>query len=282
VYHDIDQFWKERVGDESSGKSNEEKEQKWYNKSVSYWSAVEATDNGVLGGFGNISSIDLTGSHAFLKLSKVVDFSGPAADCGAGIGRTTKGLLCPLFPVVDLIEPTPKFVEKAKENLKGVPTMGEFIQLGLEKWTPEPNKYSLIWCQWVLPYLTDVDLIAFLKRCVKGLRPGGVIGVKENISRDGWVADNEDFSITRTEEQYKSIFRAAGLKVAYEKLQLGFPKQLFPVKMFALVVDPELAEASASDEMAAAGATTSESKTSEDAEDILFKDVKLFDNTDKL
>lgn len=79
VYRDIQDFWKERVGDESSGSENKDKEEKWYKKSVQYWSDVDATTNGVLGGFGFVSLTDLTGSQVFLKLLKCVDFTGPAA-----------------------------------------------------------------------------------------------------------------------------------------------------------------------------------------------------------
>ena len=32
-------------------------------------------------------------------------------------------------------------------------------------------RYDVIWAQWVLLYLTDEDLVAFLQRCKKGLRP---------------------------------------------------------------------------------------------------------------
>jgi protein N-terminal methyltransferase len=51
--------------------------------------------------------------------------------------------------------------------------------------------------QWVIGHLTDEDFVAFLNRCTRALRPGGLIVVKENISRKGFVFDTEDSSVTR-------------------------------------------------------------------------------------
>mgnify|MGYP000980919205 CR=1 FL=1 len=163
-------------------------------------------------------------------------------DCGGGIGRTSQHLLSPLFKEVDLIEPTPKFVEKAKEIMKDNIKMARYYQCGLEAWEPEAGRYNLIWCQWVLPHLTDDDLVAFFKRCIPALAPGGMIGVKENNSRDGFIMDKEDTSVTRTDAQFKAIFKRAGLKLVAEKLQTGFPKQLLPVRMYALIPDPKAQE----------------------------------------
>lgn len=42
-------------------------ESKFYQDADDYWSQVEPTVNGMLGGFGNISSIDIQGSDLFLK-----------------------------------------------------------------------------------------------------------------------------------------------------------------------------------------------------------------------
>jgi len=49
----------------------------------------------------------------------------------------------------------------------------------------------------VIGHLPDDDFVAFLERCKVGLRPGGIIVVKENISRKGFVFDTEDSSVTR-------------------------------------------------------------------------------------
>ena len=46
---------------------------KYYNDGANYWSSVDPSVNGMLGGFGNISNIDIEGSAKFLKgLFKVI------------------------------------------------------------------------------------------------------------------------------------------------------------------------------------------------------------------
>ena len=90
-------------------------------------------------------------------------------------------------------------------------------------------------CQWVLGHLTDDHLIDFFKRCMKGLKPNGVLVVKENLtSGDEVEKDDEDSSVTRPEKLVKSIFDSAGLKILLELRQQKMPKGLYPVKMFVL------------------------------------------------
>ena len=40
---------------------------KYYNDGANYWSSVDPSVNGMLGGFGNISNTDIEGSAKFLK-----------------------------------------------------------------------------------------------------------------------------------------------------------------------------------------------------------------------
>jgi protein N-terminal methyltransferase len=75
---------------------------------------------------------------------------------------------------------------------------GQFFCEGLQNFTPEEERYSVIWIQWVIGHLNDDDLVAFFERCRKGLRPGGWIVVKENVILKGnfWI-DKEDSSVVR-------------------------------------------------------------------------------------
>ena len=41
-------------------------QQSWYSAAISYWSSVPATVDGVLGGYGRVSPLDLTESASFL------------------------------------------------------------------------------------------------------------------------------------------------------------------------------------------------------------------------
>lgn len=106
--------------------------------SIRYWDSVPATVNGMLGGYPQISRIDLRGSANFLaKLRRLLNIEGGddntiasvaaaaaaatttrssksrklgrGVDCGAGIGRVTEGFLSKVCHTVDVVEPVEKF-----------------------------------------------------------------------------------------------------------------------------------------------------------------------------
>lgn len=139
-----------------------------YEKSLEYWAEIPATVDGVLGGFGFISDIDIEGSKLFLDSilsSNNPPSSNVAIDCGAGIGRITKYLLIPYFKLVDVIEPDIKFIRAIKDFVgENKNKIGSLYRVGLQEFRPE-KKYDVIWNQWVLGYLKDDDLIAYLIRC---------------------------------------------------------------------------------------------------------------------
>ncbi|RZF44393.1 hypothetical protein LSTR_LSTR017250, partial [Laodelphax striatellus] len=86
-----------------------------------------------------------------------------ALDCGAGIGRITKNLLVKFFNKVDLVEQDQKFIQEAEKSIGAHENVGEFFNTGLQN-LELVHKYDVIWCQWVLGYLTDDDLIKFFKK----------------------------------------------------------------------------------------------------------------------
>lgn len=236
--------------------------------SLAYWEGVTSDNNGMLGGFPQTSRIDLQGSSNFLtKLRRAragqtattkqaLPLLGRVADCGAGIGRITKGLLLGAGRRVDIVEPVKKFTDELVKELKnaqadaagettGRGQVGEVINLGLQDWIPEPNSYNLIWNQWCLGHLTDAQLVTYLERCKEGLiKPdnGGDkaeawIVVKENLSTDirhKDIYDDEDSSVTRTDEKFRNLFKDARLKIVATELQRGMPKELYPVRIYAL------------------------------------------------
>lgn len=52
---------------------------------------------------------------------------------------------------------------------------------------PAPPRYDLAWVQLALMYLTDEDAVALLRRCARGLKPGGLLVVKEGALEHGFV-----------------------------------------------------------------------------------------------
>ena len=84
---------------------NADKDKKWYKKQVTYWDKQPTTVDGVLGGYGNTSDIELKYSHQFLTKNFRKDKKDSRAfDVGAGIGRITKLLLLDHFQEVDLLD----------------------------------------------------------------------------------------------------------------------------------------------------------------------------------
>lgn len=215
--------------------------------SLKYWDSVTPDVNGMLGGYPQISRIDLQGSKNFVN--KLRRLAAPqtapqgklklAVDCGAGIGRVTDGFLSLVAETVDIVEPVENFVKVLKTSkLKEEGRIGDVFAVGLESWTPE-KAYDLIWNQWCVGHLTDSQLVAYLQRCSEALSKGGWIVVKENLSTHKYgedVFDDLDSSVTRSDQKFRDLFAQAGLRLVKSELQTGFPKGLglYPVRMFAL------------------------------------------------
>lgn len=211
---------------------------------LTYWNSISPTVNGMLGGYPQVSRIDLRGSANFLAKLRcqctphdTQKILGRGVDCGAGIGRVTAGFLSTVCDVVDVVELVEKFaIEVKSAKMIGNGLVGETYITGLENWKPE-NQYDLIWNQWCLGHLKDKQLVAYFKRCSKNLTSEGWIVVKENMSTnkdDADTFDVVDSSVTRTDKKFRKIFEEAGLLLVKTELQRGFPKELYPVRFYAL------------------------------------------------
>ena len=212
-----------------------------------YWNQMPATVDGMLGGFAQVSRLDLRTSwssirHLFSKNTSDADspLLARALDCGAGIGRVTAGLLTKVSKCVDLVEPVEKFAAccTSIEDPAVAARIGDVFVAGLQDWTPPADRqYNLIWHQWCLGHLTDEQLVAWLRRCAVALAEGGWIVVKENLSTDREgrdMFDKEDSTVTRTDQSFGQLFGEAGLKCVRSELQTGFPKMLLPVRTYSL------------------------------------------------
>lgn len=120
-------------------------------RGVQYWEGVEASVDGVLGGFGHVSRVESLGSRSFLmsvlphlsfcapassnvspsqwKQDRVAERGGKgkartrALDCGAGVGRVTQHSLIPIFDEVHMVEPVAKFLHEAKKQSTSWPQL---------------------------------------------------------------------------------------------------------------------------------------------------------------
>ncbi|RDW79258.1 N-terminal protein methyltransferase [Aspergillus mulundensis] len=241
--------------------------------SIRYWDSLDATPGtmlGIMGDYPWYTRIDLRGSKNFIaKARRLVPGAntgkklGRGVDCGAGVGRVTEGLLRDVCEVVDAVEPVEKFASVMRgrksgedsarasngaqtetqgggdgesESERGV--IGDIYVTGLESWTPT-QKYDLVWAQFCANYVTDAQLVEFLRRCCASLTESGIVGFKENISTDfngQDMYDEEDSSVTRTDEKFRALFKEAGMGVVASELQTGIPKNynLLPVRFYAL------------------------------------------------
>ena len=96
---------------------------KWYNTAYDFWEDEKncpISDDGVLGGYGRITTEDVKGSNQFLDELSVIRPTlrfDCAADCGAGIGRVAKHLLLHRFGHVDIIEQSPRLLAAAPKYI---------------------------------------------------------------------------------------------------------------------------------------------------------------------
>lgn len=211
---------------------------------LKYWNSISTTVEGMLGGYPEISRTDLKGSANFVAKLRREQVSRSAngtlqrgVDCGAGIGRITAGFLSTVCEVVDVVEPVEKFAQEVKgQKMVGSGCVGRVYVTGLEDWAPEAQ-YDLIWNQWCLGHLTDKQLLAYLERCKKALTADGWVIVKENMGTNvngEDVFDQQDSSVTRTDQKFRKLFKEAGMRLVKTELQRGFPKGLYPVRFYAL------------------------------------------------
>ncbi|KAI5959725.1 uncharacterized protein KGF55_004957 [Candida pseudojiufengensis] len=220
-----------------------------YNDAIEYWSSVPASINGVLGGYGEQTSVpksDIIGSQTFLRKLQTrmqpptADQPKITIDMGAGIGRITRDLLWKISDSVDLLEPVKPFVNQIPIELKLVKEkgkLGDIYPIGMQDWIPS-KKYWLIWCQWCVGQLPDDELIKFWIKCKNSLVENGTMIVKENIAPINDIFDETDSSVTRTDSKFRQLFIDSGFKLIASDLQKGLPKELYPVRMYCLKVAP--------------------------------------------
>uniref|UniRef100_A0AAV2KU15 Uncharacterized protein n=1 Tax=Knipowitschia caucasica TaxID=637954 RepID=A0AAV2KU15_KNICA len=143
-------------------------EKQFYHRAHTFYEDVEPSEEGMLGDFVEISEVDLEQSRRFLShlIGPGKAGTSRALDCGAGIGRVSKGVLFPVFEVVELADMMEHFLLHAHEEYLGdyADRVETYFCYSLQDFTPTKDKYDVIWMQWVafVGHMTDRDLANFL------------------------------------------------------------------------------------------------------------------------
>ncbi len=152
-YHSLEEAWIQHVALNPNAKKSNATIESWYEKSTEYWKQQESTVNGMLGGFEKLHDDDIAESKQLLqqvyfsKLANRNEMKRIALDVGAGIGRTTKFLHCPLFDEVHMEDVVNIFVDKAQEYVNN-PKLTQRICCPMQQFVPYANTYNVIWIQW--------------------------------------------------------------------------------------------------------------------------------------
>jgi protein N-terminal methyltransferase len=217
------------------------RQDRWYLESRFFWSVQDPSIESMTQGVGELSTVDLRYTFSVLSLLKSEDKirGGRVADCGGGIGRVAFQVLTHFFDKIDIVDPIPHYLLKAREYIeKEVPL--ETFQVGLEDWTPTFT-YDAYFIQWTLCHLTDVDLVAFLRRCKERSVPNCLFLIKENVAGASLDADRDDYeyysdknSVCRTFIHFLDLFAEAGLFMEEYRIQPNWPKDFCMVVLFIL------------------------------------------------
>eukprot|EP01147_Barroeca_monosierra_P009986 gene9986-2161_t len=205
-----------------------------------FWEKQPPNVDGMLGGLEIVHDTDISGSMAFLENVQNHASRRHVLDCGGGIGRVTKHLLIPAgFDSIDILDCNSSFLEEAKlyvdsQKLKHLHCSG-LAEFDFDS----PSKpWDCIWVQWCAIYLADGAFVEFFRRASLMLRDeDSIIVLKENVLHNDAdpIFDVDDCSVTRSDSHLRRLFSEAGLSVKRCERQCGFPRELFPVNMYALV-----------------------------------------------
>ncbi|OCT83063.1 alpha N-terminal protein methyltransferase 1B [Xenopus laevis] len=213
-------------------------EMQFYARAKNFYRDVPATEEGMMGGFSELTNIDTESSREFLR--KFVGGPGKAGtdfalDCGSGIGRLSKNVLLPVFSNIELVDMMEPFLEEAQNYLEEeVDRVETLYCYSLQDFFPPVRTYDVIWMQWVSGYLTDKDLQEFLIRSKNGLKDNGVIILKDNVARQGCILDPTDSSVIRDIHILRNIIEKSGMSILAVERQSGFPELCIPIWMIAI------------------------------------------------
>lgn len=142
-------------------------------------------------------------------------------ELGAGIGRYTSHLLTKAAHVtaVDFMQ---SFVEKNREN-NGHHSNVNFIQADVTKLDIPQHSVDFIFSNWLLMYLSDVELSSFFEKMLNWLQPGGFLFFRESCNhRSGDCKRDFNPTCYRSEAQYTHLATSVQVEASEGDQSFGF------------------------------------------------------------
>ena len=208
--------------------------EEFYDRNAKYWAdggCGGKTDNeAMVGDGGGIEDGEEGLAFLDMLIARMPALPrGHAIDLGAGVGRVTKLVLLKRYDEVRLVEADEGWSKRSRVYLgRKRASRCTFMHERLDDITTGDVRdwgfADLVWIQWTLQYLTDVDAVECLRTLAGGLGPNGVLVVKENrpygkAREDRFQMEipdmsvNQRYDITRPDAHHRRLFQMAGLIV---------------------------------------------------------------------
>lgn len=212
----------------------------WYAANAAYWKdgyGGRTDDEAMIGDEGG----EEDGAEGLAFLDRLLAGDGDrvsnrplafdrALDAGAGVGRITKLVLLKRYREIRLVEGDVGWSRRSRAYLGRKRCDGrctftctrleDLDQNTIAGWGAPSD---VVWLQWTLQYLTDLDAIDTLRNLALSLVETGYLIVKENrpyggARLDRFQMDTPDggsgrYDITRTDNHHRLLFQRAGLVV---------------------------------------------------------------------
>lgn len=128
--------------------------------------------------------LNLLKSKYSQKFDSIIEFA-------AGMGRITKNVFIKNFKLIDVLEPAAplaKELEKLKNSEISEGKINKIYKSGGEVFEFE-RKYDMVFGEWFLENMTDLDVVKFLLKAKQGLNAKGRLFFKENLNSEDIIKD---------------------------------------------------------------------------------------------
>lgn len=197
-----------------------------YAKVDRYWSQAKPSILGpyMMDGFGFPAS---AGRFRFEAEATIVerliegaDRDGTVLDLGSGIGCWTE-YFAGRFSRVVAVEASWPLYESQQERCATLLNVKSILG-NVMLFEPE-GQYEVVFLGGILMYLNENDVVPLLQKLKSSLRPGGVILCRESTVRLEAITRSGEYQATyRSVENYKDLFKQAGLTVAETELNVPY------------------------------------------------------------